>query len=63
MSLREHNHLSITFYNHEKKVMFIEYCHSAEKAINWVNAKKILWTHCNVWHRKTRQFIEQIKNS
>ena len=67
MNSKTTNQYSVTFYNsnlekEKQRVMFIQYCHKAKYAIAWVNKKGIIWTHCNVWHRKTNVFVEQIKN-
>lgn len=56
------NDFSMTFYHHEKKRLFLEFVHNTEKAIKWVNDKQIVWSHCMVYERRTREKIERIIN-
>jgi hypothetical protein len=56
------NDYSMTFYNDEEKRLFLGFVHSTEKAIEWVNAKNIIWTHAMVYDRRTREKIMRIKN-
>lgn len=55
------NDYSITFYNVDDKVMFLEYVHIVKVAVKWVNDKGIQWTHGNVYDRRERNFLKQIK--
>lgn len=54
------NDYSITFYNGEEKRLFLEFVHDTNKAIRWVNAKNIEWTHAMVYERRTRAKVERI---
>ena len=56
------NSFSVTFYNGQQKVMFLEFVQHQKKAIDWVNKKGIVWTWCNVWNRRTREHLERINN-
>ena len=56
------NDFSMTFYNQEEKRLFMEFVHNTEKAVKWVNAKNIPWTHAMVYNRRTREPITRIKN-
>lgn len=56
------NDFSMTFYDGEKKRLFMEYVHDTGKMISWVNSKKIEWTHVMVYDRRTREKISRILN-
>jgi hypothetical protein len=56
------NDFSMTFYDGEKKRLFMEYVHDTNKMISWVNSKKIIWTHAMVYDRRTRKKISRIIN-
>ena len=56
------NDFSMTFYNDQVRALFLEYVHSTEKAIKWVNEKSIAWTHAMIYDRRTREKIDRIKN-
>ena len=56
------NDFSMTFYNGEEKRLFLEFVHDTNKAIGWVNAKGIEWTHAMLYNRRTREKIERIIN-
>lgn len=56
------NDFSMTFYNLDEKVMFLEFVHSTEKAVLWINSKGIIWTHAMIYNRRTREKISRIKN-
>ena len=49
------NDFSMTFYDGEKKRLFMEYVHDTNKMIDWVNSKQIEWTHAMVYDRRTRE--------
>lgn len=55
------NDYSVSFYNGDKKRLFLEYVHDTDKALRWVATKQIQWTHANVYNRRTREFITQLK--
>ena len=57
------NDFSMTFYNQEEKRLFLEFVHNTDKAIRWVESKKIEWTHAMIYDRRTREKIERIINS
>lgn len=54
------NDYSMTFYNGEDKRLFLEFVHSTEKAIEWVNGKGIIWTHAMIYERRTREKVGRI---
>jgi hypothetical protein len=54
------NDYSISFFNEEEKVMFLEFVNDTKLAIKWVNEKGIIWTHGNVYNRRTREFLTRI---
>ena len=54
------NDFSMTFYHHEEKRLFLEFVHNTDKAIRWVESKKIEWTHAMIYDRRTREKIERI---
>lgn len=56
------NDFSITFYNENDRVLFLEFVHDTTVAIKWAEEKKIRWTHCMVYNRRTREKIERIIN-
>ena len=56
------NDFSMTFYDGEKKRLFMEYVHDTNKMINWVNSKQIEWTHAMVYDRRTREKVNRIIN-
>jgi len=56
------NDFSMTFYNGEEKRLFLEFVHDTNKAIKWVNAQGIEWTHAMLYERRTRQKIDRIIN-
>ena len=55
------NDFSISFFNEEQRVMFLEYVHDTQKAVDWVNNKGITWSYGNIYDRRTREFLKQIK--
>ena len=57
------NDYSMSFYDGEERTMFLEFVHNTNKAIIWVNTKKIQWTHAMVYDRRTRKKIDRIYNS
>jgi hypothetical protein len=57
------NDYSMTFYDGEEKRLFLEFVHSTDKAIAWVNSKEIKWTHAMIYERRTRQKLDRIINS
>lgn len=56
------NDISMTFYNQEERVLFLEYVNNTEKAVKWVESKGIKWTHAMVYNRKTRLKLDRIIN-
>lgn len=52
----------MTFYDKEERTMFLQYVHNTNKAIEWVNAKSIQWTHAMVYDRRTREKLERVLN-
>lgn len=56
------NDFSMTFYNSEEKVMFLEFVHDTETAQKWMRNKNINWTHAMIYDRRTREKIERIIN-
>lgn len=54
------NDFSMTFYNQEDRVMFLEYVHDTRKAIEWMESKSISWTHAMIYERRTRLKIARI---
>lgn len=62
MSGAKKNDKSITFYNGEEKVMFLEYVNSIPNACRWVESKGIIWTHAMIYNRKTREKLDRIIN-
>lgn len=56
------NDFSMTFYNGEERRLFMEFVHNTEKAVKWVKAQNIPWTHAMVYNRRTREPITRIKN-
>lgn len=59
MNNKPKNRYSMTFYKHNERVLFLEYVYKPDKAIMWVNDKRIEWTHCNLYDRITRAFIQR----
>lgn len=57
------NDFSMSFYNEEDRILFLEYVHSTKKAIQWVESKGKKWTHVMVYNRRTREKLERIINS
>lgn len=55
------NDFSISFFNEDQRVLFLEYVHDTQKAVVWVNKKGITWSHGNIYERRTREFLKQIK--
>lgn len=65
------NDYSMTFYNNNDMVIFLQYVHDTDKAIKWVEnlirERKLKnnhthWTHAMVYDRRTRQKIDRIVN-
>jgi hypothetical protein len=54
------NDFSISFYNKEERVLFLAYVHDTQKAIDWVEKKRITWTHANIYDRRSREFLERV---
>lgn len=61
--MRSKNDYSISFFNGDKRVLFLKYVHRIEEAIKWVDSKGIEWDHCNIYERRTENFIRQIKKN
>ncbi len=58
------NDFSMTFYNENERVVFLEYVHDTNVAIKWVEEKaKRDWTHAMVYDRRTREKLDRIMNS
>ncbi len=53
------NPYSICFFNYEKQVLKLQYVHKIDTALKWVRAKKINFTHANIYDRKTGIFLER----
>ena len=56
------NDFSMTFFENNKLVIYMEFVHDTDKAIKWIEtvAKKG-WSEANIYNRRTREFIEKIK--
>jgi hypothetical protein len=54
------NDYSISFFNDENRIMFIEFVHDTKKAVQWMDSKKLNWTHGNIYDRRKREFITRI---
>lgn len=52
----------MTFYYGEQKRLFMEYVHDTNKMVDWVNSRKIEWTHVMIYNRRTRQKVDRIMN-
>jgi hypothetical protein len=57
------NDYSMTFYNGDIRILFLEYVHNTDTAINWADKKNILWTHAMIYDRRTREKVTRIINS
>lgn len=57
------NDFSMTFYNNDDRVLFMEYVHKTESAVQWINKNKIKWTHAMIYNRRTREKIDRILNT
>jgi gamma-glutamyl phosphate reductase len=57
------NDYSMTFYDGEEKRLFLEFVHSTDTAIAWVNGRGIKWTHAMIYERRTRKKLDRIINS
>lgn len=57
------NDFSMTFYNNDERVLFLEFVHNTEKAIKWVDNTKKAWTHAMVYNRRTREKVDRIINT
>ncbi len=53
----------MTFYDGEEKRLFLEFVHSTDTAIAWVNGRGIKWTHAMIYERRTRKKLDRIINS
>ncbi|MDV3950591.1 hypothetical protein CMT75_18915 [Elizabethkingia anophelis] len=56
------NDFSMTFYDGEQKRLFMEYVHDTNKMVDWVNFRKIEWTHAMIYNRRTREKVDRIIN-
>jgi len=56
------NDYSVTFYNGDQRRLFLQYVHDTDKAIHWVNAQRIPWTHAMVYNRRTRVKVARLLN-
>lgn len=56
------NDFSMTFYNSEERVMFMEFVHDTDVAIKWMRDKEKIWTHAMIYDRRTREKIDRILN-
>ena len=56
------NDFSMTFYDGEQKRLFMEYVHDTNKMVEWVNSRKIEWTHAMIYNRRTREKVDRILN-
>lgn len=54
------NDYAVTFFKEEEKVLHLGFVHDTKKAVQWVNSEGIIWTHGNVYDRRTREFITRI---
>lgn len=54
------NDYSISFFNGEQRVLFLEFVHDTSKAVEWVKGKRKEWTHANVYDRRSREFVTRI---
>lgn len=54
------NDYSMTFYNGEERRLFLAFVHDTDKAIVWVEQKRIEWTHAMIYDRRTRETIKRI---
>ncbi len=57
------NDFSMSFFNGDDRVMFLEFVHRTETATEWMNAKGKEWTHANIYNRRTREFIQRVYNT
>ena len=55
------NDYSISFYNEQQRVLFLEYVHIPKVAFDWIKNKNIAWTHANMYDRRSREFLKQFK--
>lgn len=52
----------MSFWNEQgERVLFLQYVHTIKAAISWADGNRIIWHHANVYNRKTRELIKQIK--
>ncbi len=57
------NDFSMTFYENQERVLFLEYVHSTDKAIEWIEKVACKnWTHAMVYDRRTREKVNRIVN-
>ena len=54
------NDFSLTFYNDQERILFLEFVHDTGKAVAWANKKGINWTHYVVYDRRTRKQLQRI---
>lgn len=58
---RTNNKYSISFFYNNKRVMFMEFTHHPDDAINWVDSKRIYWNVAKVYDRKSRELLKVIE--
>lgn len=51
------NDFSMTFYNKSEKILHLGFVHDTKKAVKWANDNKKVWTHANIYNRRTREFL------
>lgn len=56
------NDFSMTFYDSNKRCMFLEYVHRTDVACRWMRIKNIPWTHVMIYNRRTRQPLQRQLN-
>lgn len=54
------NDFSMTFYENQKRILFLEYVHDTDKAIKWADRNGFEnWTHYVIYNRRTREQLER----
>lgn len=56
------NDFSITYYDNNRRSMFLEYVHRIDVAHRWMRIKNIPWTHSMIYNRRTRVPLQRDMN-
>ncbi len=62
MKKNNSNKYTLVYFLNKNKVGFMKYVHNIQDCHRYFSKNNVLWDECNVYNRRTKEFMYKIKN-